>query len=239
MPDAAGLPVVVTFGLQQGSRTQAWCYDAAVGVSSVSGLTNGPSSGCTSATVAGVSFGSRRYSGGVRVGRHQALPTDMTGGTACEASTWESSSAVECKLSAGMGGGTFRRPDAAGLPVVVTFGLQQGSLTQAWCYDSAVVSGMRNASSNGPSSGSTFATVAGTGFGSAGYSGRGRVGRHQALPMNMTGGTACSASSWRSNSAVECKLSAGMGGGTYRMPDAAGLPVVVTFGLHQGSLTQA
>ena len=138
------------------------------------------------------------------------------------ASRWVSSSAVDCKLSAGMGGGTYRRPDAAGLPVVVTFGLQQGSLTQAWCYDAAVVSSVGGLT-NGPSSGSTSATVAGVSFGSWGYSGGVRVGRNQAAPADMTGGTACLASRWVSSSAVDCKLSAGMGGGTYRRPDAAGL----------------
>ena len=99
-----GLPVVVTFGLQQGSRTQAWCYDGAV-VSSVGGASNGPSSGSSSATVAGLSFGSWGYSGKARVGRGADSSADMTGGTACEASTWKSNSAVECKLSAGVGGG--------------------------------------------------------------------------------------------------------------------------------------
>ena len=53
-----GLPVVVTFGLVAGC-CDAWA--AAVG-----GLTNGPSSGCTSATVAGLSFGSWGYSGKAR-----------------------------------------------------------------------------------------------------------------------------------------------------------------------------
>ena len=71
MPTREGLPVVVTFGLQQGSRTQAWCYDAAV-VSCADGATNGPSSGSTSATVAGFSFGSWDYSGKARVGRGAA-----------------------------------------------------------------------------------------------------------------------------------------------------------------------
>ena len=61
-----GLPVVVTVGLQQGSRTQVWCYDAAA-VSSVGGLTNGPSSGSASLTVAGSGFGSVGFSGRVRV----------------------------------------------------------------------------------------------------------------------------------------------------------------------------
>ena len=60
-----GLRVVVTFGVQKGSRTQAWSYDCGV-VSSVGGASNGPSSGSTSATVAGLSFGSAGYSGRVR-----------------------------------------------------------------------------------------------------------------------------------------------------------------------------
>jgi hypothetical protein len=42
-----------------------------------------------------------------------------------------------------------------------------------------------------------------------------------------------------SRTAVECKLSAGLGGSTYRVPTREGLPVVVTFGLQQGSRTQA
>ncbi|OBQ32002.1 MAG: hypothetical protein AN484_28400, partial [Aphanizomenon flos-aquae WA102] len=168
MRPGQGLPVVVTAGLQQGSRTQAWCYDAAA-VSSVGGATNGPSSGCTSATVAGLGFGSWGYSGQARVGRGAAGAMDMTGGTACEASRWRSSSGVECRLSAGVGGGGPMRP-GQGLPVVVTAGLQQGSRTQAWCYDAAAVSSVGGAT-NGPSSGCTSATVAGLGFGSWGYSG--------------------------------------------------------------------
>ena len=104
MRPGRGLPVVVTAGLQQGSRTQAWCYDAAA-VSSAGGATNGPSSGSTSATVAGLGFGSWGCSGRARVGRGAVSDTDMTGGTACEASTWRSSSGVECRLSAGGRGG--------------------------------------------------------------------------------------------------------------------------------------
>jgi hypothetical protein len=230
-----GLPVVVTFGLQQGSRTQAWCYAAAV-VSSVGGATNGPSSGCTSVTVAGFSFGSWGYSGKARVGRGAASSFDMTGGTACEASSWKSNSGVECKLSAGVGGGA-PIVQGRGLPVVVTFGLQQGSRTQAWCYAAAVVSSVGGAT-NGPSSGCTSVTVAGFSFGSWGYSGKARVGRGAASSFDMTGGTACEASSWKSNSGVECKLSAGVGGGA-PIVQGRGLPVVVTFGLQQGSRTQA
>ena len=70
-------------------------------VISTMGMTNQPMSGCTSATVAGFSFGSCGYSGKARVGRGAVSSMDMTGGTGCEASTWKSNSAVECRLSAG------------------------------------------------------------------------------------------------------------------------------------------
>jgi hypothetical protein len=191
-------------------------------VSSVGGTSNGPSSGSTSATVAGLSFGSAGYSGRGRVGRGASSSVDMTGGTACEGSTWRSSSAVECRLSGGVGGGAPMR-QGQGLPVVVTFGLQQGSRTAAWCYDGAVVSSVGGAS-NGPSSGSTSATVAGLSFGSAGYSGRGRVGRGAGSSVDMTGGTGCEASRWMSSSTVGCRAVSGFGRGSSRMP-AQGLPV--------------
>ena len=154
-PAAEGLPVVVTFGLQQGSRTQAWCYDGAV-VSSVGGASNGPSSGSSSATVAGFSFGSAGYSGLARVGRGAASSADMTGGSACEASTWRSNSVVECRVAGGLGGGSPLRV-GQGLPLVVTAGLQQGSLTRAWSYDRAVVSSV--ALTNGPTTGCASSTA--------------------------------------------------------------------------------
>jgi hypothetical protein len=75
----------------------------------------------------------------------------MTRGSVCEASKWRSDSGVECKLGGGVGGGAPVR-QGQGLPVVETFGLQQGSQTEAWCYDGAVVSSVGGAS-NGPSSG--------------------------------------------------------------------------------------
>jgi len=45
------------------------------------------------------------------------------------------------------------------------------------------------------------------------------VGRGAASTADMTGGTACEASMWKSNSGVECKLS---GGGRGGRADAAG-----------------
>ncbi|OBQ33731.1 MAG: hypothetical protein AN484_27070, partial [Aphanizomenon flos-aquae WA102] len=217
----------MTAGLPQGSRTPAWCYVRAA-VTSLRWATNGPSSGCTSATVAGVGFGSWGYSARARVGRGGGSESDMSGGSGCEASRWRSSSGVECKLGGGVGGGSPLRR-GQGLPVVVTAGLQQGSRTQAWCYDAAAVTSLRWAT-NGPSSGCTSATVAGVGFGSWGYSARARVGRGGGSESDMSGGSGCEASRWRSSSGVECKLGGGVGGGS-PLRRGQGLPVVVTAGL--------
>jgi hypothetical protein len=214
-----GLPVVVSAGLQCGSLTQAWSYDAAE-VSAVGAGSNGPSSGCVSVTVAGQGLGSRGYSGAARVGRGSASEGDMTGGTACEASRWLSSSSAVCKVGGGVGGGARRGPasiQGQGLPVVVSAGLQCGSLTQAWSYDAAEVSAV-GAGSNGPSSGCVSVTVAGQGLGSRGYSGAARVGRGSASEGDMTGGTACEASRWLSSSSAVCKVGGGVGGGARRGP---------------------
>jgi hypothetical protein len=200
------LPVVVTFGLQQGSRTQVWCYDAAA-VSSVGGLTNGPSSGSAIVTVAGTGFGSFGHSGRVRVGRGAASDGDMTGGSGCEMSAWKSTSGVECKLSAGVGGG-FPVRRGQGLPVVVTFGLQQGSRTQVWCYDAAAVSSVGGLT-NGPSSGSSSVIVFGSRFGGFVVSSAINV-----APFSFSNGFVFSsshASFWICDSALMFKVPSGLG----------------------------
>ena len=113
----------------------------------------------------------------------------MTGGSACSASLWVSSSGVACKSAGGVGGPSVLR---IGLPVVVTAGLQRGSRTDAWSYDVAVVSSVGGLT-NGPTSGHASVTVVGVGFGVTGRSVGVRIGR--ALEdASMTGGSACSAS---------------------------------------------
>ena len=97
-----------------------------------------------------------------------------TGDTACEVTVWWSNTAVECKMASGIGKGGGITSEHRGLTVVVTVGMQANSQSQAWCYDGAVVSSVGGAS-NGPSSGSTWATVAGFSFESAGYSERVKV----------------------------------------------------------------
>ena len=71
-------------------------------VSSVGGATYESWSGCTSAMLAGLGFGNWSLSGRSRVGRAAAgTAMGMTDGRVCEAPRWRSSSAVECRLSAG------------------------------------------------------------------------------------------------------------------------------------------
>ncbi len=85
--------------------------------------------------VAGRGYGVAGVSLGVRVGR--ALSDGgMEGESGCEASVWVSDSGAVCKVGRGVGGSSRR---GWGLPVVVTFGLRRGSLTQAWSYDAGVV----------------------------------------------------------------------------------------------------
>ena len=178
-----GLPVVVTFGLQQGSRTQAWCYDAAV-VSSAGGSTNGPSSGSTSVTVAGFSFGSWGYSGRVRVGRGASIDTDNFGFTSIVLSAWISSSVIHCKVFAGVG---FRHS------VHVSVGSMVGSVSNIFSFDKSSVFLLPLSL---PSTGSLVVSSVAAGCGSFGYS-----------PRSSLGLSDCLFSSWLSDSALSCKMS--------------------------------
>jgi hypothetical protein len=127
-----------------------------------------------------------------------------------------------------------------GLPVVVTFGLQQGSLhagvvlrrrccEQLWAgLEQRAVVWIDEC-----------ATVAGFSFGSAGYSGQGRAGPWGVVTsVDMTWrAVRARRRRWRSNSGVVCKLSAGSReAARTECRHGEGLPVVVTFGLQQGSL---
>jgi hypothetical protein len=71
------------------------------------------------------------------------------------------------KAGGGIGSGAR---GGQGLPVVVSAGLQSGSLTRAWSYNAAEMSAAGGAS-NEPSSGSVSVSVAGQGLGSRGCSG--------------------------------------------------------------------
>ena len=136
-------------------------------VSEIQKATKTPKTGSCIVTITGISMSTNAYSEAARVGRGAASEGDTTGGTACEASRWTSSSSAVCKAGGGVGGGAR---GGQGLPVVVSAGLQSGSLTRAWSYDAAEVSAAGGAS-NGPSSGSVSVSVAGQGLGSRGCSG--------------------------------------------------------------------
>ena len=91
---------------------------------------NGPTTGSSSLMTAGPGDGVVGVCARVRVGRAQN-EGGMDGGSGCEASVWASDSGAVCKVGRGVGGSARR---GRGLAVVVSGGLQQGSLTQAWSY---------------------------------------------------------------------------------------------------------
>ena len=117
----------------------------------------------------------------------------------------------------------------------MTAGLRQGSLTRAWGLDVAVVGSVKL--TNGPTtSGAVIATVSGSGYGAQGVSARGCIGRGVSSQVDLYDGTSREASDWTTDTAVRCKLDAGVGGRSRR---GRGVPVVVSAGLQQGSMTEA
>ena len=125
--------VAVSCGLQRGSVSLAVSYDAPV-VSGV-GASNAASSGGTSVTVVG--------SGGL--GMSDSSARASAGASGCAASVWRSDSGLLCRSCSGLGGGAA---------VVVSSGVQRGSLSAAVSYDAPSVSsaGASNAASSGAAS---------------------------------------------------------------------------------------
>ncbi|EKX32940.1 hypothetical protein GUITHDRAFT_148260 [Guillardia theta CCMP2712] len=170
--------VAATVGEQAGSRTEAYSTDGPAG-SGVGADGNGPGSGAASVTVAGSGLGLGDYTGRAR-----------EGGTGCEATEWESETAVRCRGGGGVG--RTRR-------VAATVGEQAGSRTEAYSTDGPAGSGV-GADGNGPGSGAASVTVAGSGLGLGDYTGRAREG-----------GTGCEATEWESETAVRCRGGGGVG----------------------------
>jgi len=171
-------------------------YNAPV-VSSV-GLSNAASSGGMSVTVVG--------RGGT--GSSDFSATATVGVSGCAASVWRSESSVACRSSGGMRWGEA---------VLVSHGLQRGSVSAAVSYDAPSVSSA--GVSNAASSGGMSVSVSGRGMGVSGHSAAGRVG-----------GSACGASVWRSDSGLVCRSGAGSGWGQH---------VLVSAGVQRGSLSAA
>jgi hypothetical protein len=106
--------VTMTVGQRGDSVTQGWSLD--VGASSMMGRQNRAGTGSASVTVHGASMGLVTYTGRAREGH-----------TGCEATEWESVTAIRCLVSHGVLG--TRR-------LILTAGQAIGSITQAWSMDS-------------------------------------------------------------------------------------------------------
>ena len=112
------------------------------------------------------------------------------GPTACGGTLWTSESSLSCLATAGVMGS---------LRVLATAGGRLGSMTAAYTVDASLVSVVRRA--NMAATGSMSLTVHGANLGGLSASGSVRVGQ-----------TACVGSTWRSDTAVECKPSLVVGG---------------------------
>ena len=106
--------VIMTAGEQEGTFTQSWSADTA-GLSMMSNI-NREATGATTLTVHGASMGLVTYTGRAREGH-----------TGCEATYWESETAVWCLAGHGVRG--TRR-------LLFTAGQACGSISQAWSIDS-------------------------------------------------------------------------------------------------------
>ena len=167
-----GGSVAVSVGLQGGSLTLALSFDA-VKVSSVS-LMAVAVSGASSVEVFGHSIGVVGASAKGRIGASSTM-----------GSAWAADSAVACRVSRGVG-----KP----VHIVVSAMRQIGSLSFGLSFAVPSLSSVRM--TNAASTCGSSVTVAGRGFGSAGYS----------VGMNV-GGTSCEVSRWIAESSILCKVS--------------------------------
>ena len=167
-------------GVQRGSLSAAVSYNAP-SVSSAAG-SNCAASGASSLSVSGVAFSLFGVSAGVR-----------TGGSASGATLWMSGSSVVSRYGSGLG---------IGVGVVVSAGLQGGSLTLGVSYDAAKVSsvGLLQVAV----SGATSVAVFGSSLGDFGASVTGRVGASSAM-----------SSVWSADSVMLCRVSRGVGKPVY------------------------
>ena len=111
----------------------------------------------------------------------------------------------------GLGGG-FPKTRGRGMPVVLSVGVQPGSITQAFCYNMAVVRAFEGPL-NVPTSGASSILVFGSNFGLTGFSSRIREGRGSGTQDEMIGSTVTGSAIWVSDSLLMCKHSEGAGGG--------------------------
>jgi hypothetical protein len=145
---------------------------------------------------------------GASMGMSTYTAAGRVGGTSCEASAWHSDSSVRC-LTPGGAKGTMR--------VALTAGIRAGSVTETISFD--LPTPLHAAFPNRPSTGSASMTIFGLNMGLVGYTQEARVGH-----------TACEATGWVGDTAVNCLTASGTGG-TLRL--------AVTAGGRAGSVTDA
>jgi hypothetical protein len=151
--------------------------------------THTPTTGKQVLVLNGLNYGANSYSPSVRLG--------VSSG---QATHWTSDTVVLVQVAAGI---------TQSLVMVSTVceqvGTQQAT-NSYFSYDGPQTSSMKG---NGPATGGTFLTVAGSDFGTARYTGGARIGNGN---QNNTifGATAAEATGWRSDSAITAKLPAGV-----------------------------
>jgi hypothetical protein len=187
----ATMRLVVTHGVSVGTVSRVLSYDAPT-VKVVPATVNHATTGKVTVSVHGANFGKTRYSMAARAG-----------GTSMQQTAWVSDTAVTAKMPMGLGG-TLR--------VMLTAGVQVGTLTEALSYDIPSLSSVTGAGDH-PATGKTSTTVSGVDF-----------GLFASTVGVRAGFTACESSGWVSDSSVVCKISAGVSR-TLRLSVTAGVQV--------------
>jgi hypothetical protein len=172
--------VALTITGQVGTGAAAFTYDAPVVTQN--NWQNSAVTGQATVIVEGTNFGP------AVINEVNQLSVFL-GETKCRTVAWLSSSCVSCITNSGTG---------AKLPVQVAVAGIIGTRNEGFSYDSAVIT--RSSPANAPASGRATLTITGTNFGSQDTTLTARVGNQ---------GTACTTSSWTSNTRVDCITAAG------------------------------
>ncbi|KAJ1470339.1 hypothetical protein T484DRAFT_1848117, partial [Baffinella frigidus] len=146
-------------------------------------LPPGPS-GANLATTGGAAVDMR----GEHLGAYDTSPAGRVGGSACEASSWVSDSALACHAPAALRGTRG---------VTLTAATSFGSAGAVLSFDAPIVAGSRNL----PTGLSVSTTVQGKGFGAWASSAAARVG-----------GTAAESTAWGGDASLVCKVAPESGG---------------------------
>ena len=171
---------------QVGTSSMVFSYNAPIVV--MNG-TNAPTTGKQILMLNGLNYGNNDYSAAVSMG--------FTDG---EATFWTSDTVVHVQIAAGIYNSLVMTST-----VCEQVGTQQDTYSY-FSYDGPATSSMNG---NGPATGGKTVTVAGSDFGTAGYTGRARIGNGNAN-NTVFGATSAEATGWKSDTAITGKLPAGV-----------------------------